>query len=202
MKDRIKLLLKNYAPRINAEKVSELIFKRYSEHHRYYHNLNHIEYCLKEYDNYVLQNEYKQEIELAIWFHDLIYAPRAKDNEEKSAEEWLTVTENIRDKNGLIEDVYNLILITKHNKKPQNLEEKIIIDIDLSILGAEEAVYNSYSSSIRKEYEFIELNEYRKARRNVLDVFLQRDFIFYTDYFKNKYEANAICNIKNEIKLW
>ena len=58
----------------------------YSENNRFYHNLLHIQDVLNIAsileplaDNFVA-------IQMAAWFHDIIYDSKAKDNEEKSAE--------------------------------------------------------------------------------------------------------------------
>jgi hypothetical protein len=40
---------------------------------------------------------------------------------------------------------------------------------------------------------------YKSGRKKALQKFLQMESIFKTDHFRNKYESNAKCNIKNEI---
>src|SRR6185436_2336575 len=68
-----------------APRCDQLI-QLYNEPHRHYHNSRHITDCLSEFD---LTRHLAKEpiaVELAIWFHDAIYDPRAADNEERSAD--------------------------------------------------------------------------------------------------------------------
>jgi len=62
------------------------LLELYSEPHRHYHNAQHITDCLKEFDSVRDAAQEPLAVELAIWFHDAIYNPRAGDNEERSAE--------------------------------------------------------------------------------------------------------------------
>ncbi|MEI8252798.1 MAG: hypothetical protein WCG25_03480 [bacterium] len=43
--------------------------------------------------------------------------------------------------------------MTKHDKQPQTMDEKIIIDIDLAIFGKDKKFYDRYISNIREEYK-------------------------------------------------
>lgn len=56
---------------------------RYSESHRAYHTLAHIQHCLDEFEQvrHLIANP--DAVELALWYHDAIYDTKAKDNEEK-----------------------------------------------------------------------------------------------------------------------
>src|SRR5687767_6949665 len=57
----------------------------YAERHRHYHNQQHIAECLAEFDAARHLVRQPEAIELALWFHDAVYNPRAGDNEERSA---------------------------------------------------------------------------------------------------------------------
>jgi len=73
--------------------------------------------------------------------HDVIYDPRLKDNEEQSA----GFAYHLAIEMGLGYEFSNksngLILITKHIKKPESIDEKIIVDIDLSVFGQPEEIF-------------------------------------------------------------
>ena len=60
----------------------QVLEEKYAEPHRHYHNLNHIGFLLRKFDE---TGEKSEEIEMAIWYHDAIYDPKAGDNEAQSA---------------------------------------------------------------------------------------------------------------------
>src|SRR5262245_47509972 len=58
---------------------------RYEEPHRAYHNLRHLRHVLETIDQLRGLVSDVTSVELAAWFHDVIYDPRGKENEEQSA---------------------------------------------------------------------------------------------------------------------
>lgn len=78
------------------------IFRRYTESHRHYHGLNHLDYLLAKFDEQVeiakdkeikpLWFKHLPAIEAAIWFHDIVYSVDPVEytsNEARSAKEWI-----------------------------------------------------------------------------------------------------------------
>ena len=72
--------------------------------------------------------------------------------------------------------------------------------MDLSILGQSPDVYEEYCKNIRREYSFVLDSEYRERRSEKLREFLNRDLLFFTDNFYEKYENQARLNLHNEIE--
>src|SRR4051794_16262917 len=58
----------------------------YTAQDRYYHGIDHIADCLREFDSVGHLASDPQSIQLAIWFHDVVYDGRRMDNEELSAD--------------------------------------------------------------------------------------------------------------------
>jgi hypothetical protein len=56
----------------------------YSEKHRAYHTSRHIDECLALFDELKHLASHPPEVECALWFHDAIYEPMTKSNEERS----------------------------------------------------------------------------------------------------------------------
>ena len=68
------------------EKWQTIFHQKYAEPQRFYHNLFHIERLLQEYSTTIasqLEGDKQEQliIILSIWFHDLVYDPKKKDNE-------------------------------------------------------------------------------------------------------------------------
>src|SRR5579871_998988 len=59
---------------------------RYGEPHRHYHTLAHVGACLVWLDWFAGSAVHPEEVELALWFHDTVYALGDADNERRSAE--------------------------------------------------------------------------------------------------------------------
>jgi predicted metal-dependent HD superfamily phosphohydrolase len=202
LKNSLRNLLLEFSA--NSDLITEtleFIASRYSEKHRAYHNLSHVNAVLDKAQN--LRGKFADlvSVQLAIWFHDLIYDPKRFDNEIESAKlatEFLDKLEVPKEK---IKKVEQLILATqKHDPADLDFDGQLFLDLDLSILGQKAEVYQNYSSAIRKEYSFVPWFLYKRARRKILENFLEREFIYFTDEIRQTYESNARLNIQREIK--
>lgn len=164
----------------------------YGEPHRAYHTAQHIDECL----GYADLAHASAEIELALWFHDAIYDPRAGRNEERSAE-W--AVREIGEPSVLAESVRSLILITRHDVIPTTTDEQLLVDIDLSILGANPQRFAEYEAQVRREYSFVPGEMFRQGRAAILRTFLDRPSIYSTDLFRDLLEAQARANLTSSI---
>lgn len=176
----------------------------YDQPHRAYHTLVHIAACLKELDKYALSPEAKtldlKALEVALWFHDYVYDTRSADNEEASAAVAVQVCEQLARHHPMAQTVANLILETKHGVAPKEPLAASMVDIDLSILGADDSVFDEYEQQIRKEYEWVPEEAFRAGRKKILESFLARDTIYSTEFFRQRYENKARKNLERSIK--
>jgi predicted metal-dependent HD superfamily phosphohydrolase len=95
--------------------------------------------------------------------------------------------------------VRRLILATAHAANAETPDEALLLDIDLSILGADDSTFDEYDRAIRVEYEWVPDEAYRAARTNVLHGFLKRDRIFQTVAYRQQ-EAAARRNIERALE--
>ena len=183
---------------VNAELFQRLA-AAYSEQHRHYHTLQHLDECFARLGEYPDPIESRPEIELALWFHDAVYDPHRSDNEEQSAQ--LARTEALRF--GIDADsadrIHGLILATKHTVAPATGAAKVLVDVDLSILAAPEARFDEYERQVRAEYGWVPGFLFRRKRKEILESFLARPSIFQTAYFRAKFETAAKQNLQRSI---
>ena len=183
----------------NLNAALDDIAKKYSEKHRHYHTLAHIEDCLNQFDEVREQLTNPIAVGLAILFHDAIYDPKASDNEYQSSIYASEVLGNLQLGAGLIEIVSNLVMLTKHDAQPTTTDETLLIDIDLSILGRESSEYKNYAKAIRQEYRHVPHFLYKHGRRKVLKKFLDRIRIFNSNLYFGRFEEQARRNLQNEL---
>jgi len=183
----------------DPEPVYEDLLLRYSQPGRAYHNLTHIEHCLTELAGVSGIAADVDAIEFAIWFHDAIYDTKSHDNEEQSAALALGVARAAGLPDGFGDLVARLILVTKHTAPPVTVDEQVLVDIDLSILGQIRSRFDEYERQIRVEYSWVPSDAFAKGRAAILSSILARPRIYSTDFFHSKYEKSARANLERSI---
>jgi predicted metal-dependent HD superfamily phosphohydrolase len=197
--ERWQTLWKKLNCKTEAEKTFRLLAAFYSEPHRAYHTLAHIRHCLDEFESVRHLAMSADALEAAIWFHDAIYQPGAKNNEENSshlAEQFLFEAEAPTE---FIAHVAKLILATKHTVMPDTQDAKLLVDIDLSILGASEEIFTQYEKGIRFEYKRVPGFLYKRKRAMLLRSLLNRSHIYLTEEFHRRYESQARQNLARSL---
>ena len=91
-----------------------------------------------------------------------------------------------------------MILCTKTHV-PSADDCRLMLDIDLGILGTPPDVFESYDQAIRREYHWVPEPDYRKGRATVLASFLNRDAIYRTSAFVEQHEKQARSNLERKI---
>jgi len=175
------------------------VIGRYSEQHRRYHTQRHLEECFEVLDAVRGEAERPAEVELALWFHDAVYDPRRHDNERRSAE-W---ARSVADRAGLDtlvgERVAALIMATRHDATPVGADSCVLVDVDLSILGAEAQRFDEYERDVRAEYDWVPQAVFRRERRKILEQILGRERIYSTQRMRESHEARARENLTRSL---
>lgn len=177
-----------FSPFCSAQKSQQhyfSLFNAYAQSHRVYHNFQHIIACLEHFDQVRGELSEPLAVELAIWFHDVVYQPTSSHNETNSAEYARRCLQDLNVPASIQQRVCELILLTRHPSQPQNNDDALLLDIDLAILGAPRNLYAAYESWIRKEYRFIPGFLFRPARRKLLKQLLAGP-IYHSAHFASR----------------
>ncbi|MCI5045784.1 MAG: hypothetical protein MRY72_13910 [Aquisalinus sp.] len=174
---------------------------RYAEPGRYYHTWRHIEAMLRHCHSVADKLQDLSAVEVAIYYHDAIYDPLSASNEHDSADLMQKELSGYIPE-GVISGADTMIRATQRHELPI-LKDKALysdcaffLDMDLSILGASETIYDAYEVYIRQKYQMVPEALYATGRCSILDGFLEREYLHYTDYFRDKYEAIARKNLQ------
>lgn len=176
------------------------IVEAYSGKGRQYHNLDHLEAMFQWTDRITDQLEDYEVFSWAILYHDIVYKVLRKDNEEQSAAFAKKALLRMGMESSRIERCTEHIIATKEHGATDDEDRKYLLDIDLSILGAAEAAYATYTQQIRKEYQIYPNVLYNPGRRKVITHFLEQTNIFKTSYFRNQLEHQARQNLEKELR--
>ncbi|CAM3690201.1 Pycsar system effector family protein [Elizabethkingia occulta] len=163
-----------------------------------YHNYKHTQEVvanaeiLANADN--LNEEEKEILLVACWFHDSGYTEDIMLHEEKSCE----IAAEFLKKEGVNDDfirrVKELIMSTKVCCKPDNRIENIIRDADSSHLASED--YFTYSDNLRKEWEQTLGKDFSKKKWNLDNLRFFRFHQFNTDYAKQNWNPIKEKNLQ------
>ena len=182
-----------------GEPLRDSLIARYGEPHRAYHSVQHLRECLQWFDRVGGLSRHPAEVELALWFHDAVYEVRRHDNEERSAELARASLLAAGVDGAAAGRVASLVLATRHDAAPSGLDEQVLVDIDLAILGAEPARFAEYDRQIRQEYAFVPPETYLARRREVLQSFLDRPRLYATEPVHAALEQAARRNLRQAI---
>ena len=167
---------------------------------RHYHTLRHVATLLDYAQTFRQALPDYDAVRFAIWFHDAVYDSQANNNEEKSAEYADAYLNKLNIPITTINQVVMMILNTKNHLATTNdIDSQILLDADLSILGSEESEYKKYAQAIRREYSWVTDAAYRIGRKRVLESFLQRNRLYFTDQAFQMLELKARKNITAEL---
>jgi predicted metal-dependent HD superfamily phosphohydrolase len=180
--------------------IGKDILDRHTEPQRRYHGESHLLALIELMDAHAPHIASGTPPRLAIWWHDAIYNPQARDNEERSADLAREHMHTLRIAATLIDETCRIILMTKnHWGGPSAGDGDYFLDADIAILGAPSAVYDAYAANVRQEYAFAPDDLYRAGRSAFLNSALARPRLFRTGVFESTYAAQARTNMQREL---
>lgn len=175
----------------------------WSEPHRRYHDQRHLRECLALWTRWQDHCERPGQVAVALWFHDAIYDPRDAHNELNSAA-WAarSLTRAGADSDAA-QRVHDLVMATQHGStqeegsvmRASGSDVRLLVDIDLSILGSSAERFERYDQDVRKEYAWVTGLRYQAARAGVLQGLLDRPRLYRGEHAAAVFEAQARINL-------
>ena len=195
------LMQKHKVPKKMAQKNFDVIMQKYAEPTRHYHNQEHLINLFQTVLLYENRLEQADAVFLAVFYHDVIYNALQKNNEQKSAKMALTHLADMNFSAAIKHEVFALIVATEKHEATQNTNNfHFFLDADLAILGQKSNIYRAYCEAIRKEYRLVPDVIYRAGRRKVLQHFLQKPRLYFTQEIADTLEKTARLNMFEELE--
>ena len=200
--DRLCARVGAFGSASEADLTYEMISTLYANPSRAYHNLEHIAWCLRAFDEVARLAEHPDACEFALWLHDCVFIPERPDNEARSAEAAAMIAGLLGCDGVFISQVRELILVTKHDSCPVDPDSALVSDVDLAVLGGSEEEYAQYSASIRAEFSFAPEEMFARGRMAFLHRMLDREEIYSTAWYRSTLEKRARANMQRELEGW
>lgn len=177
--------------------------KRHGEAQRHYHDWSHVEALQRHFESVGDLVTDRTAVHYAILFHDAIYDPRSKENERRSAALLAASSPPIPDASLAL--AKRMIEATEGHFLPADLSGPalddcaLFLDMDLGILGAAPDRFDLYEAQIRREYAHVADEDFRKGRAAVLEHFAGRDALYFSNWGRQRFEAQARENIARSL---
>ena len=191
----------------------DAVLARYREPHRRYHTVVHLARVVRDVDE-LLHTEPTvgdpDAVRAAAVFHDVVYDPRASDNEARSADLAVDRLTGLGWSAERTAHVRDLVMATAGHETPAGsgptgdptedpTAVAVLLDADLAVLGTSPAVYQAYVRGVRDEYRHVDDDGWRQGRAAVLRTFLDRPRIYRTPTMYDRAERRARANLAAEL---
>lgn len=214
LKERFTALMERlHIGRPRAEKAFDRLVEGYRHPVRHFHDIGHVADVLSHLDwaaEHVAnikalpaddRQVFLDSIELAIWYHDIVYDAKSHDNEAESARFMVTEAERLGIDPATVREAAQAILITADHANAKTLAEQIIADCDLHTLGVSWPQFEKNSQLIAAEYAHVPPDAFIEGRRQFMAAILAKGPIYKTKAFADRYERQARDNIEKLQKL-
>ncbi len=179
----------------------------YAKPSRRYHTLQHIAEGLADLQQVREIIENPLALTLAWIYHDGVYNTLRHDNEEQSAVLLERDCAVLHFPDSFIKYAKDLVLLTEHFRSPPlslSIDQQIMLDTDLAILGSSPTRFRQYCDDIQREYHWVVeqfgVELYCQRRIKVLESFVERSSLYHTPFFQEKYQLQAKENLQREIE--
>jgi predicted metal-dependent HD superfamily phosphohydrolase len=198
--DRWAAVLSPWVPPGDSADAGATLLARYAEPQRRYHTAAHLEAMIDAL--FLDLADDPAAVELAAFFHDAVYDPRAPagENERASAALAATSLSSLGVPAAVVRRVRRLVLTTAdHVAAGNDADAAVLNDADLAVLGGQLGEYAGYVAAVRAEYGWLNREEWRSGRALVLEALLARPWLYATARGRARWEAVARANMGAEL---
>lgn len=192
-----------------AGAVAVRLLAAWSAADRHYHDREHLLDCLREVDGARGAADTGvagggpaagslDAVELALWYHDVVYRPGAADSEEESARVLVADSAALGLPAAAATTAADLVRATAHASAPPapgSAAVDLLLDIDLSILGRDPLRFMEFEHGVEEEYAALPTATFRRGRAAFLRGMLARPHLFRTAALRDRFEAPARRNL-------
>lgn len=187
-----------------AEKFVTTYLNDHLDSNFVYHNLAHTQRVVSKVEELIvdeavpLNDDEKEKLLVAAWFHDTGFTKTIENHEDESATIAKHFLEEEKTPKEYIEVVSKIILATRMNHLPQTLLEGLIRDADCAHVSSKN--YEDYSSLLRKEWELTLDKKVSKAEWLEENINFLTNHTFYSPQATSKWEKRKGKNLANLIQ--
>jgi len=168
------------------DKYISLVKPYYNEKHRVFHDWQHIQSGLDMFDKL---NSGTTEQKIAWLFHDIIYIPTQKDNEEKSALFAIDMIKSNQDTKNIDTSLVGIIINDTKYHLPTIKESALVLDIDMSSLACKQySDFYKLRIMAAKEYSSFGKEAVVSGTVSFINKTLRQERIFTTPEFSSMEE--------------
>ncbi|MFA5313248.1 MAG: adenylyltransferase/cytidyltransferase family protein [Methanomassiliicoccales archaeon] len=146
------------------------MLEKWNEPHRHYHTIKHLDYILGvlKYWPKILDQETREELAIIALFHDIIYDSRSQNNEEASAEFFMSSTHDVESTGTSRSFIRHAILDTKTHRSNDKISN-LFFELDLWELS-----HGTWPQLLKMEreifleYQFVPYDVYKTKRIEIL----------------------------------
>lgn len=189
-----------------ATEAFTTVLSHYREPHRHYHTDRHLRWVVRHVTELAADQRVDDlgSVVVAAFYHDVVYDPRASDNEAASARVARTALQALGWHDDRIDRVADLITGTATHDvgaaERGGADAAVLYAADLSVLAATPTKYEDYVRNVRREYAHVDDAHWVDGRRAVLRTFLDRPAIYAPRLRLDTWERRARGNITAELQ--
>lgn len=193
------------AARLGATREIDAVHAQLTAAHttaaRVLHDLAYVARALEVFDDVASSLARPAEIEIALWFRDIVYAthPLAR-SEARSADAAYASCLRMGVHEPVARSVRQLVAATGDHALAVDADAEAMIDIDLAVLGSAPLAYAAFERDLRAEHRWLTFEGvYRAGRARVLRDLLARCPLFRHPRLRDRFEAQARRNIESAL---